>query len=358
MQQASGRYPRWSSDRAWEWARGRAWVRGCNFVPSSAVNQLEMWQADTFDPDTIRRELGWAADLGMNAVRVFLHDVVHADDPQGLIRRLDAFLGIADARGIQTVPVLFDDCWYEGAVGGPQPFPVPGIHNSQWRQSPGKAIAGGFREQPRLKRYVQEIVDCFRADRRILFWDVYNEVGNFFLPILSQSVARRIPRLAAAFLRFRFGRQPTVPLLLAALDWARELAPEQPMTTATYFPHRALNQTLLEASDVVSFHNYERLASLTAEIFVLRNQGRPLFCTEYLARTRGSRVETHLPVFQRENIGCFNWGLVSGRTQTIFSWADSGRRAAPVWYHDLLYPDGSAYDPVEASLFKKLCQNG
>jgi hypothetical protein len=50
----------WTKEQAHEWYKQWGWLRGCDFIPSTAVNQLEMWQADTFDPSTIDRELGWA----------------------------------------------------------------------------------------------------------------------------------------------------------------------------------------------------------------------------------------------------------------------------------------------------------
>ena len=328
---------------------------GCNFIQSTAVNQLEMWQAETFDPDTLARELAWARDLGMNAVRVFLHDLAHSQDPDGFLRRVERFLEIAAANGIRTVPVLFDDCWFEGAVLGPQPPPRPGVHNSRWLQSPGTAAAVAPGERPRLKRYVMDVVGSFRADPRVLFWDIYNEPGNRFLPILSQPAITRIPRLALAFLLFRFGRRVTLPLLLEAFAWARELRPDQPLTAGTYFAHPPLNRVLLGISDVLSFHNYEGPAALQREIGVLQERGLPVFCTEYLARTNGSDFATHLPLFREANVGCFNWGLVRGKTQTVYSWSERGGSGLPrVWYHDILNPDGSPYDREEIALLHRL----
>src|SRR3954462_10150551 len=74
--------PRWDAKRANDWYAKQPWLVGCNFIPSTAINQLEMWQADTFDPAAIDRELGWAADkLGFNTARVFLHDLAYHADP-------------------------------------------------------------------------------------------------------------------------------------------------------------------------------------------------------------------------------------------------------------------------------------
>jgi hypothetical protein len=62
------------------WESQSQWVIGSNFIPSSAVNQLEMWQEADYDNTTISRELAWAATLGMTTMRVFLHDLVRARD--------------------------------------------------------------------------------------------------------------------------------------------------------------------------------------------------------------------------------------------------------------------------------------
>ena len=128
---------RWTVEQAKAWWDQQPWPVGCNFIPSTAVNQLEMWQAETFDRETIDRELGWAGDLGFNVVRVYLHDLVWAQDRDGLIERVDAFLGLARRNGIRTAFVFFDDVWNTDPSPGPQPEPQPGRHNSRWVQSPG-----------------------------------------------------------------------------------------------------------------------------------------------------------------------------------------------------------------------------
>ncbi len=38
---------RWSVEKANEWYAKQPWLVGCNFIPSTAVNQLEMWQEET-----------------------------------------------------------------------------------------------------------------------------------------------------------------------------------------------------------------------------------------------------------------------------------------------------------------------
>ena len=136
-----------------------------------------MWQADTFDPETIDRELGYAQGIGFNAVRVFLHSVAWKEDPKGFKERVNKYLTIADKHHIQTIFVFFDDCWNANPKPGKQPDPKPGIHNSGWMQDPGRQLttAADFLE---LKTYVDDMLTTFKHDNRILLWDLYNEPGN------------------------------------------------------------------------------------------------------------------------------------------------------------------------------------
>ncbi len=130
----------WPLERAAAWSREHPWLVGCNYIPSTAINQLEMWQADTFDPATIDRELGWAEGLGFNSVRVFLHDLLWEQDAPGFLGRMDRFLEIADRHRIGVVFVVFDAVWDPIPQLGEQRAPKPGLHNSGWVQSPGKRI--------------------------------------------------------------------------------------------------------------------------------------------------------------------------------------------------------------------------
>lgn len=346
---------RWPAEKANAWYADLPWIVGCNFIPSNAINQLEMWQADTFDPGTIQRELGFARDLGMNAVRVYLHDLAFASDPNGFLDRMEKFLQIASSLGIRTLFVIFDDCWLPGPAPGRQPAPIPGVHNSGWVQSPGVKAAAALSERPRLERYVRSVLAAFGKDQRVLMWDIYNELGNIFLLTLRRPWYVKWPLLLAQFPRFELFLPAAMSLCVDAFGWARDAAPDQPLTTSVYFPNPRLNRQLLLLSDVITFHNYEKAESLEKQIRKLRATGRPLICTEWLARTASSCVESHLPIFKRERVGCFNWGLVSGKTQTIYSWDNPGV-TDPVWFHDLLHADGQPYSESEAAAFRSLTQ--
>src|ERR1044071_1420896 len=126
---------RWSEQKARDWYARQPWLVGSNYNPASAINQLEMWQADSFDPQRIRPELGWAEGLGMNTMRVYLHDLLW-QDPEGFKRRLDQFLSIAAKHKIKPIFVLFDSVWDPDPKPGKQRAPRPGVHNSGWMQRP------------------------------------------------------------------------------------------------------------------------------------------------------------------------------------------------------------------------------
>jgi hypothetical protein len=311
---------RWSTEQANTWYAQQPWLVGCNYIPSTAINQLEMWQTDSFDPDTIDRELGWAADLGFNALRVYLHDLAWVDDAAGFKTCIARYLDIAVRHGLRTMFVFFDDCWNGDPFTGPQPQPTPGVHNSGWWQSPGARVVLDPTQWPRLEDYVVDVVDSFAHDPRILMWDVYNEPGNQHMGAKS------------------------LPLLQQVFAWVRSARPSQPLTAGIWHDYPDLNAAQLAASDIVTFHNYDDAGSLKRQIDDLRAYGRPLICTEYMARTRGSAFATHLPIFRAERVGCLNWGLVSGKTQTRYPWGWADAEVEPeVWFHDIFYADGRPY---------------
>jgi hypothetical protein len=322
---------RWSIKKAWEWYDEQPWIVGCNFIPSTAGNQLEMWQAESFDIDTIERELGWAGGLGFNAVRVYLHDLVWQADPEGLRDRMELLLDSASRVGIRPIFVFFDDCWNQEPRLGRQPEPRPGVHNSIWVQSPGMRVVRDSSKWGRLADYVRDIVGHFRSDERVLLWDLYNEPGNNKLGEASLGLLREVFR------------------------WAREVGPKQPLSVGVWFDNQILNEFQLGASDIVTFHNYYDIENLTEQIHALGEYERPMICTEYMARLRGSCFETHLPIFKRERVGCLSWGFVSGRTQTIYPWGSpEGSREPAEWFHDILRRDGTPFDANEVTVIKRI----
>ena len=322
---------RWSQEQAQAWYEQQPWPVGCNFIPSTAINQLEMWQSQTFDPDAIERELGWAAGLSFNTVRVYLHNLIWQADAPGFKSRISTYLEIAERHAISTLFVLFDDCWNDHPQLGPQPQQIPGVHNSGWVRSPGSAFVTDPNYWTVLKEYVTDVIATFAQDDRILMWDMYNEPGNEGMGATS------------------------IPLLKKAFEWARAVAPTQPLTTGVYSDNQELSSVQLEMADIVTFHNYQDTASLTRQIHELKALGRPVICTEYMARTRESRFETHLPIFKREHVGCYNWGLVKGKTQTVYPWGSKpGTQEPDVWFHDILREDGTPFSDNEVKFIKSI----
>jgi hypothetical protein len=326
----------WTVETAQGWLSSHPWIFGCNFLPSSAVNSTEMWQAGTFDAETIQRELRWAQEIGFNSCRVFLQHLVWQDDPEGQKRRMDHFLSLASAQGISTMFVLFDDCAFSGKTPylGAQGDPVPGVHNSGWTPSPSPEQVIDPSQWHSLGAYLRDLLGTFSADERIVAWDLYNEPGNN-----------------------KMGNS-SLPLVNAAFDWAQDVRPTQPLTVGIWQPAlESLNETSLRRSDLVSFHSYADSARTADQIAHLRAWNRPLLCTEWLHRPFNSRFQTHLPLFREAQVGCYSWGLVAGRTQTYHHWgSEPGTPAPSLWQHDVLHADGTPYDPEEILLIQRLVQ--
>ncbi len=324
---------RWSAEKANAWYRAHPWMSGANFTPSTAINQLEMWQAATFDPATIDRELGWAEGIGFNTMRVFLHSLAWQQDPEGFKKRMDTYLGIADKHHMQTMFVFFDDCWNKDAKPGPQPAPKPGVHNSGWVQDPGDPASRDSLTFSKLRPYVQDVLTHFAHDKRVLLWDLFNEPGN------SGKLATSLPLVRNVF------------------AWANAVRPDQPLTVGLWnWDFEALNTYQALHSDIITYHNYDEAPAHQRVIELLETHGRPLICTEYMARPRNSRFANILPLLKKQNVGAINWGLVDGKTNTKYQWdvpiADGGE---PVeWFHEVFRKDGTPYRADETSLIKKM----
>ncbi|GHT22795.1 hypothetical protein FACS189419_05870 [Planctomycetales bacterium] len=330
----------WSVEKANEWYKNQPWILGCNFVPSTAVNDVEIWQAETFDLAAIDKELGWAAKWKINSIRVFLNYVVWEADAEGLIKRFEQFLTIADKHGISVMPVLFDDCNFSGGVAkvGKQPDPVPCVILGGWVSSPPRALRDNPESFPKLKAYVQGIVKHFGNDKRVIVWDLYNEPYN----------------------NFHFEPQgETHPLMEQSFAWAREVKPRQPLTVGVWwgnFDHPVMKR-MMQLSDVVSFHGYDAKKGMENKIKICSEYGRPIICTEWMSRPGGSAAASVLPVLKEKNAGGYLWGLVNGRTQANFDFGSTADkpRGNP-WKHDLMHNDGTPYDPAEFELFNTLAK--
>ncbi len=324
---------RWTMEKANDWyATQKRWMSGANYIPATAINQLEMWQADTFDPKTIDKELGWAEGLGFNLMRVFLHSQAWKQDKPGFKKRVDQFLTIADKHGIKIMFVFFDDCWNTGAKPGKQPEPKIGVHNSGWMQDPGYIVTKP-EDFAFLQSYVTDVLTTFKNDKRILLWDLYNEPGN-----TNKGNA-------------------SLELLTKVFQWARKVNPSQPVSSGMWkWELYDLNALQANNSDVITYHNYRPLEEHTLMVKLLKFHARPLICTEYMARTHNSTFQTIMPMLKEQNVAAINWGFVSGKTNTIFSWEKVVPDGAepPVWFHDIYRQDGSVFSKEEVDLIKKL----
>ena len=339
----------WTPSQAAEWQDRTGWLRGCNFIPSTAINELEMWQPESFDEATIDRELGYAEGIGFNSIRVFLHNLLWTQDADGFTKRVDKFLSIAAKHHIGVVLVLLDSCWDPQPKLGAQHAPTPHIHNSGWVQAPGVEILMHPERHEELKPYIQGIVGAFKGDKRIHAWDLFNEPdngggGNYAVPPNKADMALQLIRKEFA--------------------WAREMDPSQPLTSGPWVgtfgdpaqlsPMAAFQ---FDNSDIISFHNYGKLGELKECVDHLRRYQRPLICTEYMARPQGSTFDPNLGYLKEQKVGAYCWGFVSGKTQTIYpwdSWQKSYTGEPPLWFHDIFRPDGSPYDPKEVAYIKRL----
>ncbi|MDQ2862458.1 MAG: cellulase family glycosylhydrolase [Bacteroidota bacterium] len=336
---------RWSEDKINCWYTKNNWPIGCNYIPHNAINQLEMWQEDTFDPILINQELKWAYELGFNSIRVFLHHLVWDQNPATYLNRIEHFLAIANKYHIKTMFVLFDAVWDPFPKPGKQPDPKYYVHNSGWVQCPGFEVLNDGTKYDGLYEYVYGIVNHFKNDERVLFWDVFNEpdnnnIGSYKDDNYSTTKA-----------------QLSMNLLRKAIGWIRRIDPIQPITMAPWQFQSGdsslltlLDNYMFSHSDIISFHCYEDKAGIEKRIIDLKSYNRPILCTEYMARPFNSTFREILPILRKYEVGAYNWGFVAGKSQTHCPW-DSWQRAytdEPVlWFHDVLRPNGEPYDKAE-----------
>jgi hypothetical protein len=342
-------FDRWSERKANGWYAQQPWLVGSNYIPADAINEMEMFQKETFNPRLIDKELGIAESIGMNTMRVFLQDQLYLSDPQGFKSRLDQFLTITSRHHIKPVLVLFDSCWEPNPHLGAQHPPIPGVHNSGWVQSPGADRLADKSVEPELKKYVQGVVNAFGKDDRVLLWDVWNEPNNDNGGRFHENGAAKVARVNE--------------LLPKVFEWACEEHPTQPLTSAVWsgdWSHAdkesATTKIQLADSDVISFHNYDWPESFLKRIDELKPLHRPIICTEYMARGNGSTFDTILPIGKNEHVALINWGFVAGKTQTYFPW-DSWQRPytlqpPTLWFHEVFKQDETPYRGQEVELIR------
>ena len=342
---------RWTEAQANAWYAKQPWLVGANYVPSNAINELEMFQPETFDPAINDRELGLAESIGMNTMRVFLQDQLWKQDPDGFKHRLDTFLTIAAKHHIRPLFVLFDSCWEPNPHLGPQHPPIPGVHNSGWVQSPGFARLTDPAVEPELRAYVTGVIGAFADDPRILAWDLWNEPDNTNDGRFHEDPVAKVRRVNE--------------LLPRVFEWARSVHPTQPLTSGVWHDNwhdpaqeNPTTKIQLAESDIITFHNYDWPEGFEARVKELQPLHRPILCTEYMARGAGSTFDTVLPIAKRYHVAAINWGLVNGKTQTNLPWDSWERpyvlRPPTIWFHDVFHADGTPYRQAEADLIRRL----
>jgi hypothetical protein len=268
---------------------------------------------------------------------------------------MDQFLGIAQRHHIRVMFVVFDSCWNPNPKAGKQPAPKPFVHNSGWVQSPGKDYLEHPDRLDELRPYVQGVVGHFRGDERIAFWDLFNEPDNLNDPAYIKTDAANKSETARILLGKTFA-------------WAREMKPIQPLSSGVWQGHwadasklSAMEQLQLNNSDIITFHNYGNLEDLKPCVRNLRRYDRPIICTEYMARPTGSTFNPVLRYLKEQNVGAYNWGFVSGKTQTIYPW-DSWKKTytgePPLWFHDILREDGTPYSAREVEFIRRVTLEG
>ncbi|HET7259830.1 MAG TPA: hypothetical protein VFI75_08930 [Candidatus Acidoferrum sp.] len=346
---------RWTEQAANDWYAKQPWLVGSNYIPSTAINELEMWQPATFDPKRIDLELGWAQSLGLNTMRVFLHDLLWKQDPEGFKKRLNIFLNIAQKHKIRPLFVLFDSCWDPNPKLGKQHAPTPGVHNSGWVQSPGADALKDPGEYPRLEAYVKGVVGAFATDKRILGWDVWNEPDNVNEGSYASSEPPNKVELVQSLLPRVFG-------------WAREAGATQPLTSGVWKGDWSTIEKLgrtekiqLEFSDVISFHSYDPPDVFEKRVLSLQQYHRPILCTEYMARGNGSTFQGTLPIAKKYHVAAINWGLVAGKTQTYLPW-DSCKnpytnRQPAMWFHEIFRTNGQPYSQDETNFIRSIIRS-
>ena len=344
---------RWTEQRANDWYARQPWLVGSNYIPATAINELEMWQADTFDPQRIDLELGWAESIGLNTMRVFLHDLLWQQDPAASRNASTCSSPSPTRHHIRILFVLFDSCWDPDPQLGKQRAPRPGVHNSGWVQSPGAAALKDPAQVPRLEAYVKGVVGAFANDPRILGWDVWNEPGGMNDGSYEKVGITQQARISS----WRFFPQ--------AFAWAREAGASQPLTSGVWDGDWAYTDKLdpiqkiqLEQSDVLSFHNYSKPGDFLKHVRELQKFIVPFSAPNTWPARCIALFKTSSPSPKKYKVAAINWGLVAGKTQTYLpwdSWAHPYTDHQPKeWFHEIFQTNGQPYRQQEVDLIGQL----
>jgi hypothetical protein len=290
-----------------------SWIRGANYVPSYARNDVQKWM--DYDPKAIDRELGLAARLKLNSVRVFLQYAVYEHDPKLFLERYENFLSLCNKHNLRAMVVVFDSCFGE--------FPdIENYRDKDWMANPGQNMLGPD-HWPELEKYVQDVVGTHRNDDRIVMWDVMNEP------------------LCTSYASTEEGREKIWTFLSHFLDVVKQKDPTHPLTVG-YMNSRFIPR-LIDKLDVLGWHNYTGdMNALKADIRYVKELGlkheKPVHMSEIARRNHGQDFSKFLPVLREEKVGWYFWELMLGKT--VFS-----RGENPI--QGVVTTDGKSYAPDE-----------
>jgi len=335
-------YERWSVEEINEWYIKQDWWVGFNYVPSNKVNQIDMWQAESWDPVIIDKELAMGEGLGFNVVRIFLHDLVYIQDPEGFKERFSDFLRIADSHGMRVIPNFFTNGGKEERRQlGKQPEEIPGTHNIHWARTPGQVIAHDPLKYGPLKTYIQDFISTFAEDERILCWYLYNEPWNN-----SIYQKKDVPNKVNPY-----------NLLVSVFEWARECGPTQPLTSCMYVDCCPTDAFLGENADIITFHCYKSPEILNDWIYKLEFFNRPVMCGEYMGRPVSVFKEI-MPILKENKIIAVSFGLTAGKPGFYNQWNSPPSDTMPeIWFHDILTAEGVPYDAEEVEFIKSMTKD-
>ena len=351
----------WTKERAWEWYNAQPWIRGCNYMPASAANRVDQWQALGAEERfaEVERELALAEKVGFNTLRLIVEHQgfgVWLADPDGFRARFERYLQILAKHKLRAIVVLGNDCsrpkeLWELPKPGVQKYDV-GYHGGRRVTQHGSLPnAVGYTTvddpalRPKFYAMCEELMTRHRDDDRILFWNLWNEPGNNNRNDLTMRDLRELFARAWKI-------DPKQPL--AADVWT--MRSDRPDTA------HPVERLAGDLSDIISYHRYANAREQKATIDLIRARwGRPMVNTEWLARLLGDTVEDCYPLFAQEKVGAVCWGLVAGKYQTYEPYEpmwksqfEFFRRDLPVtkWYHDLFRPSHHPYDPYEVAIIR------
>lgn len=350
---------KWDKQKAKEWYARYPWIRGFNYVPSSANHRIEFYQEYGWETqkETIERELSLAHKWGFNAIRILMQLELYIDQHDTYLSHIEQILEIAHKNSIYVMICFGNDCVvqkqnYSWPVYGPQTFDF-GYHGGRKKSphvvmnEPGYNIIDEKKYEICFYDMIREIMTKYKNDTRVLLWDMYNEPGNSRRGMMSY------------------------PYLENAFALGREINPIQPLTACCWNydenlkPYREIEVKALEMSDVISYHCYLKSPDCMKVTENLEEMyDRPLFNTEWLHRIFHNDVLDLFPYFEKNHIGCFNWGFVTGKAQTREPWEwlwdayDKGKGRDwdfTKWQHDLVRPNLRPYDPKEYECIRDVC---